>query len=286
MKKIKLFFALMLLIINTAGLKAQRNIEALVEQAIENAEYEQRLNGKYLVADLSKLSNLKIVPPEVVRKVAENRYKVRNIKTVKRLVFNKSKVHVTRFEFRDLALVRQDEIDAARAKVIRDSIRKVEAIAAAKYQDSMQRVRAELLVIKNENREKYLPGMWLSNVNEVIQIHEDGVIDMVQLEGEQLSVRLYWKFDPRNKRLLISNNQQDYTNLGRVAFSTLETVVLLRNDGKKFTMSQTSKAAIETHLRYKALARDIFNLFDMPRVNMTRDEEYIEFMHWRERGYQ
>lgn len=282
----KIFFSISLICL-TFGLSAQRKVEVLVERAIEEAESNQRLNGKYLIADFSELSNLKVIPKDVVIKVTEGKYNVRNIRTVRRMLFNKTHKHVNRFEFRDLALIRQDQIEAANEQRIRDSLRQIEIGEEIERRDSIKRVRAALLVEMNENRAEHLPGMWRSNVNEVIKINKNGVIEMVQLEGEQLSVRLYWKYDPANYLLLISNNQRDYTNLGRVVFSDIETVTLLRHDGKKFTMSTTSESAITNYLRSKALARDIFSWFGAPGGTMTRDdEEYRNFMHWRERGYQ
>lgn len=50
----------------TSGVISQRSIEKIITNVMEEAESEQRLNGKYYVADFSNISKTKVIPPDCV----------------------------------------------------------------------------------------------------------------------------------------------------------------------------------------------------------------------------
>lgn len=176
---------------------------------------------------------------------------------MKRLVFGKSRFHVERFEFRDLELIRQDEIEAEKARIAAAKERKLRLEREARRRDSIQQVEAALLSEINEDRERFLPGMWLTSADQIVYIYENGVVEIVELRGTQQSLRVYWKYDPIDGRFLISNNGQDFINFGRINFSEINTVSILRHDGNEFTMSRTTEDEIIFKLRSEEWARII-----------------------------
>ena len=281
MTKFKFTFLLIAFVLFSSEMTAQRKIEKLVEDAIQEAEQKQRKDGKFLVADFSDVPKTKVIPPEVVKRVIANRYGYRDMRTVRRTVYGKIQTHVIRFEFRDLELLRQDKIEKEQAKIAAAADRERAIAARKRYQDSMAQVKKLLLDEMNEDRAKHLPGLWLSNMDEVIEIREDGTLNMVQLKGEQQRLRVYWKYDPATNRFLISNNGVDFTNLGVITYTETDTALLYRFDGKKYTMSHTSVEAIRIKLESEALAK---MFLESMGGQMSRDEEYDQYLYWRQRG--